>query len=165
MASGRKEGARSSRHRRDMEDMREVVTSTPAIEPRSLRYNEASTESSDTDASEYSYDTEESENNFHGFPQLDQEHTRERQTAQTRENSQAETNHNRDNSDYEWEELQITQFPGEDAGILFMWERLLDESRACRIWVKKSIIEILKEFENYEVNFSLMYQVCDSEIL
>ena len=68
MASNRGEGARSSRHRRDIEDRREVVTSTPAIEPRSLYYNETSSESSDTDASEYSYETEESEYDFQGFP-------------------------------------------------------------------------------------------------
>merc|ERR1712240_714067 len=148
--AGRKEGARSNRHRIDIENMREVITSTLAIEPRSLRYNETTAESSEsTDASDYSYDTEESENNFQGFPQVDQEHTRDRQTAQTRENPQAEINHNRDDSDYEWEELQVTQFPGEDENLLRMWEGLLDESRACRIWVKKSIIEILEKFNNY----------------
>merc|ERR1712082_78936 len=75
--------------------------------------------------------------------------TRDRQTAQTRENPQAEINHNRDDSDYEWEELQVAQFSGEDENLLRMWEGLLDESRACRIWVKKSIIEILEKFNNY----------------
>ena len=131
-----------------MEDRREVVTSTPAIEPRSLYYNETSSESSDTDASEYSYETEESEYDFQGFPKSEQERKREWQT-ETRQSSQAEANHNRNESDLEWEELQITQFPGEDEDTINMWERLVDESRATRIWVKKSIVEYLEQFNTF----------------
>merc|ERR1712082_290218 len=108
MERGRKEGARSNRHRRSIEDMRDAVTSTPAVEPLSLRYNETTAESSEsTDTSDYSYDPEESGNNFHGFSQSDREQARDRQTVQTRENSQAEISDNRDNSDYEWDELQV----------------------------------------------------------
>ena len=131
-----------------MEDRRELVTSTPAIEPRSLQYNETSSESSDTDDSEYSYETEESENDFQGFPKSEQERKREWQT-ETRQSSQAEANHNRNESDLEWEELQITQFPGEDEDTINMWERLVDESRATRIWVKKSIVEYLEQFNKF----------------
>ena len=145
MASNRGEGARSSRHRRDIEDRREVVTSTPAIEPRSLNYNETSSESSDTDESEYSYETEESENDFQGFPKSEQERKREWQT-ETRQSSQAEANPDRNESDLEWDELQITQFPGEDEDTIRLWERLVEESRATRIWVKKSIIEYIDQF-------------------
>jgi len=150
MDRGRKEGARSNRHRRSIEDMRDAVTSTPTVEPLSLRYNETTAESSEsTDTSDYSYDPEESETSFHGFSQSDREQARDRQTVQTRENSQAEVSDNRDNSDYEWDELQVAHFSGEEEELIQMWERLLDEARACRIWVKKTITEILKNFENY----------------
>ena len=77
MASGREQEARSSRYRRDMEDRREIVTSTPAIIPRSARQNdpserllyEESTDSYVTD--EYdSYETEgdDRETNQNNFP-------------------------------------------------------------------------------------------------
>ena len=72
MASNNREGLRSNRYRRDTEDRREVVTSTPAIEPRNLDYNETSSESSGTSESEYSYETEESEYDFQGFPKQEQ---------------------------------------------------------------------------------------------
>ena len=106
MASGREQEARSSRHRRDIEDRRELVTSTPAIIPHSTRHNdpserllyEESTDSYVTD--EYdSYETEGDEretnqNNFRGFPILEQPQRRERQVVQNRENSQADNNQN-----------------------------------------------------------------------
>ena len=146
MASNRGEGVRSRYTGGYTEDRREIVASTPAIEPRSLNYNETSSESSDTDASEYSYDTEESEYDFQGFPK--QEQKREWQT-ETRQSSQAEANPDRNESELEWEELQITQFPGEDADTINMWERLVEESRATRIWVKKSIVEYIDQFNTF----------------
>ena len=106
MDRGRKEGARSSRHRRSIEDMREIATSTPAIEPRSLRYNETTAESSEsTDTQDYSYDPRESETSFHGFSQSEQE--------------QAEVNDKRDQSELEWDDLQVAQFSGEEEELIW----------------------------------------------
>ena len=130
MDRSRKGGARSNRYRRSIEDMRDAVTSTPAVEPLSLRYNETTAESSEsTDTSDYSYDPEESETSFHGFSQSDQEQVRDKQTVQTRENYQAEVSDNRDNSDYEWDELQVAHFSGEEEALVQTWEKLLEETR------------------------------------
>ena len=131
MASGREQEARSSRYRRDMEDRREMVTSTPAIIPRSTRHTdpserllyEESTDSYVTDEYDSSEtegdDRETKQNNFPGFPILEQPQRRERQATQNRENSQADNNQN--HSDFEWEELQMSQYTGEDEDTIRQW--------------------------------------------
>ena len=148
MASGREQEARSSRHRRDMEDRRELVTSTPAVTTHDTRHNvpserllyDESTDGHETDESEYSDETEVDDrevnrNHFQGFPQLEQPQIRDRQIVQTRENSQADNN--QDHSDYEWEELQTSQYTGEDEHTIRQWEKLINESRNTRTWVKQ----------------------------
>ena len=120
MDRGRKGGARSNRHRRSIEDMRDAVTSTPAEIPLSLRYNETTAESSySSDTSDYSYDPDESEGSFYGFShgeveQSGEEQAKDKHTAQSGDNSQEEISDSRDNSDYEWDELQTAHVSGEE---------------------------------------------------
>ena len=160
MASGREQEARSSRHRRDMEDRRELVTSTPAVTTHDTRHNvpserllyDESTDGYETDESEYSDETEVDDrevnrNHFQGFPQLEQPQIRDRQIVQTRENSQADNN--QDHSDYEWEELQTSQYTGEDEHTIRQWEKLINESRDTRAYVKRTIIRYLTDFRDF----------------
>ena len=88
MDRGRKEGARSNRHRRSMEDMRNAVTSTPAVEPLELEYEETTTEDPySSDTSGHTNESDDSEASFKGFSHkeyLKEPSTAQRQTCRTR---------------------------------------------------------------------------------
>ena len=138
--------------------MRDAITSTPAGEPLALRYNETTAESSESsDILDYSYDPEESETSFHGFSQSDEEqvthgdYLRQTGAAQAieKQSTQVEVNISRNNSDYEWDELQTAHMSGEEEALVETWEKLLEEAKIVRRCVKTVITKGLKDLSKY----------------
>ena len=93
-----------------MEDMRNAVTSTPAVEPLELEYEETTTEDPySSDTSGHTNESDDSEASFKGFSHkeyLRQPSTAQRQTdaeqETERQSTQEEVNTSRDNIEYEF---------------------------------------------------------------
>ena len=164
MHRNRSRGARNNRHRRSFEEMLDVVTSTPAGEGVRLGYHEFSEDTSDTsDTSDYTYDPDDDSEAYYEYTYGDVEHTyggpKEangdriqsgvRQVTQRGVNSQEELNDSRDTTDYEWDELQTAHYEEEDEILVANWEKLCEEAKAMRKWVKVTIAKELREFQAY----------------